>query len=78
LSSHTGSGSHRVLRTSRFRQSGGKGPGILITREYWMIYRGPGFLTVVWFGSSPAPFPPATVSKFSLFLSLPVCRRYWR
>ncbi len=28
------------------------------TREYWMIYRGPGFLAVVWFGSSPTPFPP--------------------
>ncbi len=23
-------------------------------REYWMIYRGPGFLAVVWFGSSPS------------------------
>ncbi len=22
-----------------------------------MIYRGPGFLAVVWFGSSPSPFP---------------------
>jgi hypothetical protein len=21
-------------------------------KEYWMIYRGPGFLAVVWFGSS--------------------------
>ncbi len=27
------------------------------TREYWMIYRGPGFLAVVWFGSCPIPFP---------------------
>ncbi len=27
------------------------------TREYWMIYRGPGFLAVVWFGSSTIPFP---------------------
>jgi hypothetical protein len=25
------------------------------TKEYWMIYRGPGFLDVVDFGSSPAP-----------------------
>jgi hypothetical protein len=24
-------------------------------REYWMIYRGPGFRAVVWFGSSPHP-----------------------
>jgi hypothetical protein len=75
LSSRTGSSSHRVLRTSRYRQSGGKGPGILITREYWRIYGGPGFFTVLWFGSSPAPFPLTPVSKFSIFLSLPVCRR---
>ncbi len=30
-------------------------------REYGMIYRGPGFLVIVWFGSSPTllpPFPP--------------------
>ncbi len=27
-------------------------------REYWMIYRGPGFLAVVWFGSSPTSSPP--------------------
>ncbi len=26
-------------------------------REYYMIYRGPGFLVVVWFGSSPTPSP---------------------
>jgi hypothetical protein len=34
------------------------------TREYWMIYRGPGFLAVLWFGSSP--------TLLTLFLSLPV------
>ncbi len=32
------------------------------TRGCWMIYRGPGFLAVVWFGSS-CPFPPSPVSK---------------
>jgi hypothetical protein len=26
--------------------------------EYWMIYRGPGFLAVVWLGSLPNPPPP--------------------
>ncbi len=26
------------------------------TREYWMIYGGPGFLDVAWCGSSPTPF----------------------
>ncbi len=25
------------------------------TRQYWMIYRGPGFLAVLWFGSPPNP-----------------------
>jgi hypothetical protein len=28
------------------------------TREYWMIYRGTGFLAVGKFSSSPTPFPP--------------------
>jgi hypothetical protein len=23
--------------------------------EYWMIYKGPGFLAIIWFGSSPTP-----------------------
>ncbi len=27
------------------------------TRENWVIYRGPGFFTVVWFGSSLTPSP---------------------
>jgi hypothetical protein len=40
-----------------------------------MIYRGPGFLAVVWFGSSPIPLPPSPISTLSIFLSLPVCRR---
>jgi hypothetical protein len=50
-------------------------PVMVKTREYWMIDRGPGFLLVVWFGSSPIPFPPPSLSRLSLFLSLPVCRR---
>jgi hypothetical protein len=39
--------------------------GNAILREYWMIYRGPGFLAVVWFGSSsfPATPFPSHVSK---------------
>ncbi len=37
-----------------------------------MIYRGPDFLAVVRFGSSPSP-TPSPVNKMSLFLSLPVC-----
>ncbi len=27
-------------------------------REYWMVFRGPGFLAVKWLSSSPTPFPP--------------------
>ncbi len=51
------------------------GPPILHPREYWMNYWGPGFLSVVWFGSFPTtpPPPPRTVSKLSLFIT--VCRR---
>jgi len=41
-------------------------------REYWMICREPGFLAVVWFGSSSRP---SLVSKCSIYSSLPVCRR---
>jgi len=45
------------------------GGGTLYPREYWRADREPGFLDVVWIGSSTvcAPCP--------LFLSLPVCRR---
>ncbi len=32
-------------------------------REYWMIYRGPGFLDVIWLGSSPIPSIPSPVSE---------------
>jgi hypothetical protein len=45
---------------------------------YWMIYREPDFLAIVWFGSSPIPFP-----KLSLFLMPAVClcvagSAYWQ
>ncbi len=40
-----------------------------------MYYRGPGLLAVVQYDLAPPPLPP--VSKLSIFLSLPVCRR-WR
>ncbi len=50
---------------------------ILSSRGYWMMYRGPGFLAGVWSGFPPPPShpTPSRVSKLSLFLSLPVCRR---
>ncbi len=49
---------------------------MMYDREYWMIYRWPGFLAVVWFGSSPTPFSPLpSESCLSLFLCLPICRR---
>ncbi len=31
-------------------------------REYWMLHRGPGFLAVVWFGSSPPSPPPVSAT----------------
>ncbi len=34
---------------------------LTLSREYWMFYRGPVILAVVWFGSSPSP--PSFVSK---------------
>jgi hypothetical protein len=40
-----------------------------------MIYRGPGFLAVAFFGPKPTPFPPPLPSASCLFLSLPVCSR---
>ncbi len=47
----------------------------LLLREYWKIYRGPGFLAVVRFGSPPPP----PVRNFSLFLSLAcMSSLYWR
>jgi hypothetical protein len=40
-----------------------------------LIYRGPGFLAVISFGSFARTFPPPSVSKLSLFFNLPVWRR---
>ncbi len=33
------------------------------SREYWMIDKGPGFLAVVWFGSSPTPSAPSPLCR---------------
>ncbi len=50
-----------LQKTTRFNRCGVLGDW---STEYWMIYRGPGFLAFVWFGSSPTPSPPPpTVSK---------------
>ncbi len=63
---HVGVGWTREKRKAR----GSALIGVLLCldggRDYWMIYRGPGFLAVVWLGSSPI--------NLSLFLSSPVCR----
>ena len=37
-----------------------RSPWGIFLKEYWTVYRGPGFLQVVWFGSSLAP-PPHSV-----------------
>jgi hypothetical protein len=50
------------------------------TRDYWMIYRGPGFFAVARCGSSPTPFPsfpPASCLSFSVFLCV-AGQAYWR
>ncbi len=39
--------------------------GTRYTREYWTIYRGPGFLAFVWFGSTPNPLLPPLPSVSS-------------
>ncbi len=55
----------------------------LSIREYLMIYRGPGFLAVVWFGSTPIPYPPlpSTIclffSVFLCFADRAYCRERW-
>ncbi len=46
-----------------------------MSREYWMIYRGPGILAVLWFGSSATPSPfsrqqVVSLSHSSFFFSL--------
>ncbi len=51
-----------------------------LSREDWTIYRGPSFLAVVWFGSTPAPFPPllsANCLTFSVFNCV-AGPAYWR
>jgi hypothetical protein len=47
-------------------------PVLIQFKEDWMIYRGPSFLSVLCFGSTPAPSPPplptANCVSFSVFL----------
>ena len=45
---------------------------IIQFREYYIIYEGPGFLAIIWFGSSPTPF---FLQLIALFLSLHVWGR---
>jgi hypothetical protein len=55
-----------------FKFKGWEKPKILHTTEHLMIYRGLGFLAVVFFGSSPFPLSSQQVVSF---LSVPECRR---
>ncbi len=57
----------------------GSGQRKLILNAF-LLFRGLGFLAVVWFGSSPTPFPPlpsASCLSFTVFLCVAV-RAYWR
>jgi hypothetical protein len=50
-------------------------------RDYSMIYRRPGFLAIIRFGSSPAPSPPLPSARclyFSVFLCVASAVMYWR
>ncbi len=56
---------------------------ILVSCLFWMILNDfrPGFLAVVWFGSSPAPFVPLPSASCRLSFSVFLCvadRAYWR
>ncbi len=42
-------------------------------REYWIIYRGPGFLAVVWFGSFPTTSPPPHFHQQTVSISQSSC-----
>ncbi len=44
-------------------------PYIVRSREYWMFYRGPGFLAVVWLGYSPTP---STLLQWAICISFSV------
>ncbi len=50
---------------SVFAQKNEKANAMAGHREYWIIYRGPGFIAIVWFGSSPNPFPPLPSQSFT-------------
>jgi hypothetical protein len=49
-----------------------------IPREYWMNYRGAGFLADVWFGFSPPPPHSQSASCISFSVFLVPSRAYWR
>ncbi len=48
---------YKIIATTCIRNSIGARVATCTAREYWMIYRGPGFLAIVWFGSPPTPSP---------------------
>ncbi len=66
-----------VQRAERLKWVGGTNswPG-----EYWLIYRGSGFLAFIWYGSSPTPylpFPTTNCLSFSVFLCV-AGRAHWQ
>ncbi len=48
----------------------------LQSREYWIIYRGPGCLAIVWFGSSRS-LPSGSCLSLTVFLCI-ADQAYWR
>ncbi len=57
-----------TINICAYRSWGGGGLNIVHASEYWMIYRGPGFLADVWFGFSPRPHKSASCLSFLVFL----------
>ncbi len=55
----------------------GLGMGVSGAESIEWFIENQAFFTVVWFGSSPHPLPPASCLFFSVF-SCVACRAYWR
>jgi hypothetical protein len=72
---------NRIFRRSKWFMGKRMKETNMYIREYWMIYRWPGFLAVIRFGSvhnpSPPPLPSASCLSFSVFLCV-AGRAYWR
>ncbi len=59
----------KLMRTASFLNPESQPHSIVYPRKYWMIYREPGFLAVLWFGSFyPTHLPTASAVTFQVLL----------